>query len=198
MRPRPGMSRNSSLMASAISRRSSGPIRMCSERPPLAGAVPTAPPDTGAAGAGASTGAATGAGAGAGAAAGAAVAGTALRPSASISMRATRSVVDRASPSLPAWWRASRLRLASADSSSTSTISGIGVISCRRSRSSSDSMRCVSSVTSAKPKVAAPPLIECAQRKMPLSSSSLAADRSRFSSICSIWSRFSAASSKKI
>ncbi len=194
------MSRNSSLMASAISRRSSGPIRICSERPPLLGAVPTAPPGTGAAatGAGACAGAATGAGAGVGAGAGAAAAGTALRPSASVSMRATRSVVDRASPSLPAWWRASRLRLASADSSNTSTISGIGVISCRRSRSSSDSMRCVSSVTSAKPKVAAPPLIECAHRKMPLSSSSLAADRSRFSSICSIWSRFSAASSKKI
>src|SRR5256885_11960731 len=31
--------------ASAISRRSSGPIRICSERPPLLGAVPTAPPE---------------------------------------------------------------------------------------------------------------------------------------------------------
>jgi len=46
--------------------------------------------------------------------------------------------------------------------------------------------------------VAAPPLIEWAQRKIALSSSSSAASTSSASSICSIWSRFSPASSKKI
>jgi hypothetical protein len=46
--------------------------------------------------------------------------------------------------------------------------------------SSSVSIWCVSSATSEKPKVAAPPLTECAQRKMALSSSSSAFSMSRF------------------
>ena len=48
-----------------------------------------------------------------------------------------------------------------------------------------------------KPKVAAPPLTECAQRKMAFSSSSSASSTFRFSSSCSMLSRFSPASSKK-
>ena len=67
--------------------------------------------------------------------------------------------------------RAARRRTAS----STSTIGGVGCSSWRRSLSSSVSIWCVSSATSVKPKVAAPPLTECAQRKIALSSSSSAA-----------------------
>ena len=191
MVPSPAMSRNSSLMASACSMRSIGPIWICSAR--------AAPPAEAGAGAAAGAGSATGAGAGAGAGAG----GTGAEsvgawPAASSAMRRTRSAVDTASPCPPDWWRASKLRDASAESSSTSTMAGTGCSSWRRRRSSSDSIWWVSSATSENPNVAAPPLIEWAQRKMPLSSSSFAALRSRSSSICSIWSRFSPASSKKI
>jgi hypothetical protein len=69
--------------------------------------------------------------------------------------------------------------------------------SCRRTRSSSVSSSWVSSVTSEKPNVAAPPLIECATRKIAFSSSSLALSTSIASSIDSMLARFSPASSKK-
>ena len=173
-------------MASTASKFSTGPIFSCSKRSPLVRAGAGAASFTGACGAGAATAAV-------------AVAGAALGrlPAAKSTMRRTKSPVGTASPAPPAWWRANKLREASADSSRASTISGIGVISWRRSRSRSDSILWVNSATSVKPKVAEPPLIEWAQRKMPLSSSSLACVKSKLSSICSIWSRFSAASSKK-
>ena len=73
-----------------------------------------------------------------------------------------------------------------------------GASSWRRSLSSSVSIWCVSSATSAKPKVAAPPLTECAQRKIAFSSSSSArVDVELEQHAAPSWSRFSPASSKK-
>ena len=100
-------------------------------------------------------------------------------------------------PAPAPWWRASCERSASPAPSSTSTIGAVGCSSWRRSLSSSVSIWCVSSAASAKPKVAAPPLIECAQRKIAFSASSSAASTSSAMSCCSIRSRFSPASSKK-
>ena len=141
---------------------------------------------------GAGAGACTGAGAGRGAAT-----AMAWPPDARTRIRSTSPAVSSAGPSAP-WCLASKPRNASDDSSSTSTIGGLGLSSWRRSLSSSDSIWCVSSATSANPNVAEPPLIEWAHRKMAFSSSSSAVSRSRLSSICSIWSKFSPASSKKI
>jgi hypothetical protein len=106
------------------------------------------------------------------------------------------AVVSGASPP-PAWWRASRLRSRSPACSSVSIIAVVGGCSWRRRRSSSVSIACVRAATSAKPKVAAPPLTECAQRKMACSVSSAGAATSSPSSNCSKVSRLSAASSKK-
>ncbi len=110
--------------------------------------------------------------------------------------RASSSVVSGGPPPAP-WCSASCAFSASPACRSTSTIGADGASSWRRSLSSSVSIWCVSSATSAKPKVAAPPLTECAQRKIAFSSSSLADSMSMSSSSCSIRSRFSPASSKK-
>ena len=163
-----------------------------------------------AAGAGAATVEATGAGAattGAGSttgadamgagAAGAKAAGT-PPPAASSLMRRTKSTVEGGSLVSLVWWRANKILEISADSSSTSTMAELGSSSWRRSLSSKDSIWWVSSATSLKPNVAAPPFTEWAHRKMPFKSSSLAVTRSILSSICSMRSKFSPASSKKI
>jgi hypothetical protein len=95
------------------------------------------------------------------------------------------------------WCLANSARRASPDCRRTSTISGVGRSSRRRSLSSKVSIWWVSSATSVKPNVAAPPLTECAQRKMEFNSSSSAASMLICRSCCSMLSRFSPASSKK-
>ena len=181
--PRPAISVNSSTRLSERSGASSGPTCSSSWRNVDSGAAAAA------------DGVAAGA---ANAAARAGVAETAIvSPATSARIWASSSVVSTASPLPPFWWRASCARSASPDCSSTSTIGAVGASSWRRSLSSSVSIWCVSSAASAKPNVAAPPLTECAQRKMEFSSSSSAASMSISSSCCSMRSRFSPASSKK-
>ncbi len=181
MVPRSVISWNSSNSCSACVTSSSGPtvrtrVRGCGLPAGATGA-------TGAAGA-VAAGAATATGAGA------------AWPSTNARMDRSRSAVSIGSAPLP-WWRASCAVNASPDCSSTSTIGGVTFSSWRRSLSSSVSIWCVSSATSVKPKVAAPPLTECAQRKIALSSSSSGDCTSSASSMRSICSRFSPASSKK-
>ncbi|KGC56682.1 chemotaxis two-component sensor kinase CheA domain protein [Burkholderia mallei] len=57
---------------------------------------------------------------------------------------------------------------------------------------------CVVSVSAVKPNVAAPPLIECAARKIAARSSGSGEATSRFSSSCSICASSSSASSKNV
>jgi hypothetical protein len=68
----------------------------------------------------------------------------------------------------------------------------------RRVRSSRFSKMCVVSVRAVKPNVAAPPLIECAARKIALSASASGDSMSTSSSSCSISTSSSSASSKKV
>jgi len=83
------------------------------------------------------------------------------------------------------------------DTRKASTCSGVSAISFLRMRSSSDSSMWVTSVMSLKAKVAAPPLIECAARKIALRSSLSGADTSIASNNFSISASSSSASSKK-
>ena len=130
--PKPVMSRNKSLIPSASSGRSKGPMRTSSSRCPE-GAVGAGAATVDATGAGAATtvGASkTGAGAiEASAWAGATVATAAAGappPAASSLMRRTKSTVEGGSLVSPVWWRASKTLDISADSSSTSTMAELG------------------------------------------------------------------------
>ena len=186
MVPRSAISLNRSTRLSACEGLSSGPTRNSTVRWPSVGAASVA---AGAAGAATAAGC-TGAGLGA------ATAATGAWPDTIARMLTSSSEVSMASAPEP-WWRPSMALSASPDCSSTSTIGAVGVSSWRRSLSSSVSIWWVSSATSLKPNVAAPPLMEWAQRKMALSSSSSADSMSSSSRSCSMFSRFSPASSKK-
>ena len=164
--PMPGISSKSSCRWLAVCGSSSGPMRTSSSREP--------------AGFGAGAGAALAAGAGA-----AAACAEALSRLASLRISATSGPVSGASSVRPCW-KDSSPHSASPPRSSTSTIGGVGDSSWRRSRSSSVSISCASVATAVKPKVAAPPLIECATRKIALSVSSSTAAGSSASSSCSM------------
>ena len=113
-------------------------------------------------------------------------AGTTPAPEPSARISASSAVVSTApARRAPCWWRASCPRKASPARSSTSTIAAVVASSWRRSLSSRDSIWWVSSATSAKPNVAAPPLTECAQRKIEFSVSSSTLATSIASRCCS-------------
>ena len=116
--------------------------------------------------------------------------------SASSFRRLQMSVTACASTSLWYWRPASCIFSTSQALRNTSTISLRSLSLSVRSLSSSDSRMCVVSVISVKPKVPAPPLIECAVRKIAFKSSLLGAPTSSSSSNRSISPRSSADSSK--
>ena len=111
--------------------------------------------------------------------------------------RRHRTVATASRSTGVAWrWPSSCIFNTSLAAKKASTWAAVSAISPRRRRSSSDSSTWVTSVMSVWPKVAAPPLIECAVRKIAASCSMSGASVSSVSSSRSISASSSSASSK--
>src|SRR5690348_9982318 len=112
--------------------------------------------------------------------------------------RSRRPSLAASATAPPSRERASMPRMQSTDCSNSSTVSASAARRPPRTSSSSDSSTWVNAARSANPKVAAPPLIECAARKIVWMSSGSWTPFSRTSNASSIPSRPSRLSSKKV